>query len=282
MQKITIVGAGTMGNGIAHISALANYKTILTDLSQAQLEKAHANIMQNLDKGIARGKVTLDEKQRVVDNLSLEIDLATAVQNADMVIEAIPENIDWKKDLLQRIDALTPEHTILASNTSSLSIAELANCVSNPSQVIGMHFFNPVHIMELLEIVFVPDCTSQEVIEMVQNYAKAVQKTSILVKNSPGFATSRLGIVLGMEAIRMLEEGVASAEDIDTAMVLGYRHPIGPLKLTDLVGLDVRLDIATYLEKELNSAAFTPPQLLKDMVANGQLGKKSKSGFYQW
>ncbi len=281
-NKIVIVGAGTMGRGIAQVCAMAGYTTILNDISEDTLSKAHKQIERNLSKGVERGKVSTDVQALALSKLSLSQDLVGSITDADMVIEAVPEIMDLKKTLLNTIDEHTPEHCIIGTNTSSLSIEELAESTSDASRVIGMHFFNPVHIMKLLEIVYAPNVTGNDVITATEHFAQSIGKTSILVKNAPGFATSRLGIALGMEAIRMLEEGVASAEDIDTAMVLGYKHPIGPLKLTDLVGLDVRMNIGTYLAAQLNNPAFEPPQLLKSLVEQGKLGKKSGEGFYRW
>jgi 3-hydroxybutyryl-CoA dehydrogenase len=281
-NKIVIVGAGTMGRGIAQVCAMAGYTTVLTDISEDTLQKAHKQILSNLAKGVERGKVSAEVQERALASLSLSQDLIASISDAEMVIEAVPELMDLKKSLLNTIDEHSPEHCIIGTNTSFLFIAELAESTSDPSRVIGMHFFNPVHIMQLLEIVYAPDLTGNDVITATEEFAKSIEKTSILVKNAPGFATSRLGIALGMEAIRMLEEGVASAEDIDTAMVLGYKHPIGPLKLTDLVGLDVRMNIGTYLAEQLQNPAFEPPPLLKSLVEQGKLGKKSGEGFYRW
>ena len=281
-NKIVIVGAGTMGRGIAQVCAMAGYTTILNDLSEDTLTTAHKQIVKNLAKGVEKGKVSVETQQKALSNLSLSQDLVGSIDNADMVIEAVPEIMDLKKKLLNTIDEHSPEHCIIGTNTSSLSIEKLAESTSDASRVIGMHFFNPVHIMQLLEVVYVPNLTGNDVIAATEDFAKSIGKTRILVKNAPGFATSRLGIALGMEAIRMLEEGVASAEDIDTAMVLGYKHPIGPLKLTDLVGLDVRMNIGTYLAEQLNNPAFEPPRLLNSLVNQGKLGKKSGEGFYRW
>ena len=281
VKKITVLGAGTMGHGIAQVSAMAGYTVCLTDINQDALDRALQHIEANLSKGVEKGKVSQEEKQHSLERLSTESDLATAVQGADLVIEAVPENLELKRKLFRIIDENTAASTILATNTSSLSISDIAEVVADPSKVIGLHFFNPVHIMKLLEIVYHTG-TSPDVIECCQTYAKSIHKESILVRNVPGFATSRLGVCLGMEAIRMLEEEVASAEDIDKAMVLGYRHPIGPLKLTDLVGLDVRMAIGEYLAAELNNPAFKAPKLMRQMVAEGKLGKKTKEGFYQW
>jgi 3-hydroxybutyryl-CoA dehydrogenase len=198
-----------------------------------------------------------------------------------MVIEAAPERIDIKSGIYAQLDRVTPKHCVYASNTSSLSIGDLAKATARPGQFIGMHFFNPVHIMALLEIV-VAESTADATLNAAKAVGERMGKTSIVVRDFPGFATSRLGVVLGLEAMRMVEQGVASAKDIDTAMELGYRHPMGPLRLTDLVGLDVRLGIAEYLHEKLGSAAFVPPKILRDMVAAKQLGQKSGRGFYEW
>ena len=281
IKKLTICGAGTMGHGIAQVSAQNGYTVALYDLSDEQLLHAKNKVTANLDKGIARGKLSPETKARCLANLSFHTDLEEACQACDLFIEAVPENLALKHRIFKRADACTGEHTILGSNTSSISIAKIAQVVKDPTKVIGTHFFNPVHIMKLLEIVVHPG-TASPVLAAVQQYALQIQKESILVKDSPGFATSRLGVALGMEAIRMFEEGVASAADIDKAMVLGYKHPIGPLKLTDLVGLDIRLAIGEYLYTELGNPAFDPPAIMREMVKEGKLGKKTGQGFYSW
>lgn len=280
-KKITVLGAGTMGHGIAHVCAMAGYSVCLTDQNQEQLDQALKKIQLNLHKGLEKGIINQEQLDQTLDNIETDIDLLSAVQGAEMVIEAVPENLELKQKLFRIFDEHTVESAILASNTSSLSIEDIAAVVSDPSRVIGLHFFNPVHIMKLLEIVYHPN-TGNDVITACENFAETIEKSSILVKNTPGFATSRLGVALGMEAIRMLEEGVASAEDIDKAMVLGYRHPVGPLMLTDMVGLDVRLAIGEYLAKELGNPAFEPPKLLRQLVEQGKVGKKSREGFYRW
>ena len=233
------------------------------------------------DKGIARGKTTAEQKQTWAANLRAESDMKTAVQDADLVIEAVPEIPELKASIFEQLDAMAPMHAILGTNTSSLSIASIAAATNRGDKVIGMHFFNPVPIMELLELVR-HEGTSEETIAMAQAAGEAMKKTTILVKDVPGFATSRLGVVLGNEAIRMLADGVASAEDIDKAMVLGYKHPMGPLKLTDLVGLDVRRDILLNLQRSFNDDRYAPHPLLEEMVEKGQLGKKSGQGFFDW
>ena len=219
--------------------------------------------------------------ERTRDALSMTTDLAEATNGASVVIEAVPEKLSLKQNLLLECANLTSHGVLLASNTSSLSISRIAQKVPSPERVVGMHFFNPVHIMELVEIVQGEE-TSSETVERARTLTKYLGKTPIVVKDSPGFASSRLGVAIGLEAIRMVEEGVASPEDIDTAMMLGYRYPVGPLRLGDLVGLDVRLDIAQHLFEELNSPRFKPPALLEQMVRAGKLGKKSGEGFYRW
>jgi len=217
----------------------------------------------------------------VLARLSGTTRIGDAVAGADLVVEAAPESMELKEKIFAEVDAAAPKHAILATNTSSLSIARIASVVKDPSRFVGMHFFNPVHIMKLVEVVWGPE-TSEATRDAAVGFASRLGKEPIVVRDAPGFASSRLGIVLGMEAIRMVEQEVASAEDIDKAMELGYRHPMGPLKLTDLVGLDVRLGIAEYLHETLGSDAFEPPALLRRMVAEGKLGKKSGQGFYSW
>ncbi|HCH64830.1 MAG: 3-hydroxybutyryl-CoA dehydrogenase [Deltaproteobacteria bacterium] len=280
-RRVAVIGAGTMGHGIAQVTAAAGVPVALYDLSSDAVERGLAHIEKNLEKGIARGKVTVEAKAATMANLRGTTSLEDAATGCDLVIEAVPEKLALKQSLFQELARFTAPSTVLGTNTSSISIARIASAAQDPTRVVGLHFFNPVHIMKLLEVVHHPG-TSSDVIDAVRSYGKAIGKTCVFVKDMPGFATSRLGVALGMEAIRMVEDGVASAEDIDTAMVLGYRHPIGPLKLTDLVGLDVRLHIGEYLARELDNPAFEPPQLMRDMVERGQLGKKSGHGFYRW
>lgn len=280
IRRISVLGAGTMGHGIAQVAAQAGFRTTLYDIEERFVAAGRERIEANLDKGIARGKVTDAARAAALAALHTTTDLEAAAA-ADLVIEAVPERMELKRDLFGRLDALASPECLFASNTSSLSIGEIAAATGRPGQVLGMHFFNPVHIMALLEIV-VHAGTTDETLAGARSVAEKMGKTAIVVRDAPGFATSRLGIVLGLEAIRMVEQGVASAADIDTAMELGYRHPMGPLRLTDLVGLDVRLGIAEYLHDRLGSDAFEPPQLLRDMVEQGRLGKKSGRGFYDW
>ena len=233
------------------------------------------------DKGIARGKTSPDQKTEWAANLHAVSNMADAVGDVDLVIEAVPEIPELKHKIFADLGAMTREDCILGTNTSSLSIADIAVASGRADKVIGMHFFNPVPIMKLLELVKHDSC-SEETIAVAESAGKAMGKTTILVKDIPGFATSRLGVVLGNEAIRMLADGVASAKDIDTAMVLGYKHPMGPLALTDLVGLDVRRDILLNLKQSFNDDSYTPHPLLEKMVAEGRLGKKSGKGIYDW
>lgn len=279
-MKIGVIGAGTMGHGIAQVCALAGYDVVLADADPQALERAVRSITANLDKGIERGKVTAEQRAVALAHLRTG-DLASCAEGAGIVIEAVPEKLELKQRLLASVAERAPSGCVLATNTSSLSVARIADAVPDPGRVIGTHFFNPVHIMELLEVV-VADQTRPDVVEAVRAFGARIGKQLIVVRDRPGFATSRLGVALGMEAIRMVEEGVASAEDIDKAMVLGYRHPIGPLRLTDMVGLDVRLAIGEYLAGELGNPAFEPPALMRRMVAEGRLGKKAGKGFYDW
>lgn len=281
IRHVAVVGAGTMGHGIAHVAAMAGMDVSLFDAFEGAAEKGLGKIRENLDKGVERGKVTEEARGKALGHLRVAASLDDAASGADLVIEAVVESLDVKASLFAELDRIAPAHAILATNTSSLSVAAIAAATARPDRVIGMHFFNPVHLMKLLEIV-VHDGTSDATREATLAVAQAFGKEPIVVRDVPGFASSRLGICIGLEAMRMVEQGVASAEDIDKAMVLGYNHPMGPLRLTDVVGLDVRLSIAEYLHRELGSESFRPPDILRRMVAEGKLGKKSGQGFYSW
>jgi 3-hydroxybutyryl-CoA dehydrogenase len=281
IRRVAVIGAGTMGRGIAHATAQAGYETTLFDAVSGVPERARVEIEATLEKGVARGKVTAAEKAATLDRLRLETDLARVVENADLVVEAVPEKLELKRDLFRALDARAPGTAILASNTSSLSIADIAQVVERPGRVVGLHFFNPVHLMQLVEIVVAPG-TESEVVDAARAFVESLGKRPIVVRDSPGFATSRLGLTLGLEAMRMLEDGVATVQDIDLAMELGYNHPMGPLKLTDLVGLDVRLAIAEHLARTIDPARFDPPEVLRRLVEEGKLGRKTGEGFYRW
>jgi len=280
IERISVLGAGTMGHGIAQVAAAAGYDVVLRDIDDAAVQRGFAAIERNLAKGVERGKVTEAERDETLRRIRATTDMAE-IRDSDLVIEAAPEKLELKQNLLREAETLVRGECIFATNTSSLSITEIATASACPAHVIGMHFFNPVHIMRLIEIV-VGGETSDETTATVQAVAERIKKEPIIVRDVPGFASSRLGVTLGLEAMRMVEQGVASAGDIDKAMELGYNHPVGPLKLTDMVGLDVRLSIAEYLHHALKSETFRPPEILRKMVSEGKLGKKSGEGFYKW
>ncbi|HBB87138.1 MAG TPA: 3-hydroxybutyryl-CoA dehydrogenase [Blastocatellia bacterium] len=269
-----------MGHGIAQVAAAAGYQAVLRDVDRDSLARGIQAIERNLVKGIQLAKLTEADRDSILQHIHGTTDLGE-IAKADLIIEAAPEKIELKQQLLREVEKLASQPFIFASNTSSLSITELAKVSEQPGNVVGMHFFNPVHIMRLIEIV-VGKATSDDTVELVRQVAQRLRKEPIVVQDVPGFASSRLGVALGLEAMRMVEQGVASAKDIDTAMELGYNHPMGPLKLTDHVGLDIRLNIAEYLYRELGSETFRPPELLRRMVQEGKLGKKTGTGFYDW
>ena len=279
--KVAVIGAGTMGRGIAQVAALAGHEAVLCDVDAGQLQRALARIEATLDKGVRLGKVAAASRDAAVARLSGAAKLGDAVAGADLVIEAVPEVMALKARLFREVAEAVPEEVILATNTSSLSVTEIGAGLRAGGRFLGLHFFNPVHIMALVEVVK-GERTAPGTLDRCLAFVRGLGKDPIVVADFPGFASSRLGIILGLEAMRMVEAGVASPRDIDKAMVLGYRHPMGPLRLTDLVGLDVRLGIARYLHATLGSEAFRPPAILEQMVAEGRLGKKSGRGFYDW
>ena len=270
-----------MGAGIAQICAQSGWDTRLYDAFPDGLEAGMNRIDAFWDKGIARGKTTTNQKSDWSAKLSAVSDLAEAVKGVDLVIEAVPEILDLKKEIFAQLDQFAPPNAILGTNTSGLKISDIAAATSRPEMVIGMHFFNPVPIMKLLELVR-HEHVSESTIELAQEIGATMGKSCILVNDVPGFATSRLGVVLGNEAIRMLSDGVASATDIDTAMRLGYKHPMGPLELSDLVGLDVRRDILNNLAEAFDDETYRPHPLLNQLVEAGELGKKTNIGIYDW
>jgi 3-hydroxybutyryl-CoA dehydrogenase len=270
-----------MGHGIAQVCAAAGIDTRLFYIDGEALERARRQSAANLDRGVELGKVEPGQRDATLHRLTLDTDLEAAVRDTQIVVEAAPERLDLKRELLGRAAAGVAADCLLASNTSSLSITAIAEPLPGPERVVGIHFFNPVHIMALVEVVR-GDRTAERVVEQARSFANRLGKQPIVVRDSPGFASSRLGLALGLEAMRMVQEDVASPADIDRAMELGYRHPMGPLRLTDLVGLDVRLEIARYLSRELGDDRFRPPELLERMVEEGKLGKKSGEGFYRW
>ena len=281
MQTILVVGAGTMGRGIAQVAAASGFDVRLHDTTEELVRRGIDGIAATLDDGVARGKVTPEQKAQTLGRIVARPDLVAGALDVDAAIEAAPESLELKREIFAALGRLAPQTALLASNTSSLPIGRIAEAATLPSRVVGLHFFNPVHLMALVEVVRA-EATSEESVARAVALGRAMGKEPIVVRDMPGFASSRLGVALGLEAMRMLEQGVASAEDIDKAMTLGYRHPMGPLRLTDLVGLDVRLAIAEHLERELGSEAFRPPAILRRLVAEGRLGKKTGRGFYDW
>ena len=280
-MQMTILGAGTMGHGIAQVAAQSGFETVLYDIEGPLVERGLDRLRENLAKGVERGKVAPEARDAALRRLRGSADLADAVVTADVVVEAAPERMELKRRIFGDLSRLAGANAVLATNTSSLSVTEIAQGVARPERVIGMHFFNPPYVLTLLEIVRGRG-TSEETLARTKEIGARMGRDMIVVSDTPGFATSRLGVVLGLEAMRMLEQGVASAEDIDRAMELGYRHPMGPLKLTDLVGLDVRLDIAKHLHAELGGDQYRPPAILERLVGEGKLGKKTGEGFHRW
>jgi 3-hydroxybutyryl-CoA dehydrogenase len=280
IETVAVLGAGTMGHGITQVAASAGFKVVMRDIDMDCVARGVRAIEANLAKGIERGKLTEQERddtlQRIRGTANLE-----DTRDADLFIEAAPEKMELKQGILRDVESIATGNFIFASNTSSLAISQIATVSRKPSAIVGMHFFNPVHLMRLVEIV-VGNETAEETVAAVREVARRMRKEPITVRDVPGFASSRLGLALGLEAMRMIEQNVASAKDIDTAMELGYNHPMGPLRLTDVVGLDVRLSIAEYLYNELKSETFRPPDILRRMVSQGKLGKKSGEGFYRW
>ncbi len=277
----TVVGAGTMGAGIAQVLAMAKVNVQLFDIQEDLACAGLARVDQFLQKGVARGKLGASEAQAILNRISPSWDIKAAATGSNLVVEAVPERADLKREVFASVVTVVEKDALLATNTSSLSISLLAENVPHPERFLGMHFFNPPPLMPLVEIVRGKE-TADAVVEQACSLTRRLGKHPIVVLDSPGFASSRLGVTLGLEAMRMLEEGVASAADLDAAMELGYRHPMGPLKLTDLVGLDVRLAIAEHLAQELDEVRFAPPQILRDKVAQGELGVKTGQGFHRW
>lgn len=278
-ETVAVIGGGTMGAGIVQQFLMAGARVVLVEATAEAAEAGRGRVAAGLDKARERGKIDAEPKTYLA-RLDTVTDVADIPIEAGAVIEAVPEKPELKIAVLTAAEAAVGKEAVLASNTSSLSVTELAAALKHPSRFVGTHFFNPVPASKLVEIVTAPE-TDPGVLESVRGWAAALGKTEIVVRDAPGFATSRLGVMLGLEAIRMVEEGVASPADIDTAMELGYRHPMGPLRLTDLVGLDVRLAIAEHLASELGDR-FSPPELLRRMVAQGRLGRKSGEGFHTW
>lgn len=277
---VTVLGTGTMGQGIAQVAAQSGHTTRVFDAAEGRATAAVKGIAGQLEKLLAKGKITSDLRAQTLNRLSAATSARDACEGADVVIEAVPEDMGLKLEVLKPLLGVLSPQALVGTNTSSLSITELGAKLGVPDRTVGLHFFNPPPVMELVEVVR-GLATSESTIARALDFVKGLGKTPIVVRDVPGFATSRLGVILGAEAMRMLESGVASAADIDRGMELGYRHPMGPLKLTDLVGLDVRLAILEHLQREIGDQ-FRPPAILRTMVRAGKLGKKSGEGFYKW
>jgi 3-hydroxybutyryl-CoA dehydrogenase len=280
VNTIAVIGAGTMGRGIAHVAALGGYRTILEDLLPNALRKAETEIRTNLDKAVELGKVSADDAKCAMSRLEYAGSVEEAAREADLVIEAVPEEMESKIEVFTLLDKICRPGTILASNTSSLSVTEIASVTYRASKCIGMHFFNPVHKMKLLEIVRALE-TDEDTLTACSEVGRRMRKEVVVIKESPGFITSRINAMIGNEAFYMLQEGLASAEDIDKALKLGLNHPMGPFELVDLVGLDTRLSILEYLHKSLGEK-YRPAPLLVQYVKAGRLGKKAGRGVYDY
>jgi 3-hydroxybutyryl-CoA dehydrogenase len=280
VATIAVIGAGTMGRGIAHVASLGGYRTILEDLLPNALRKAEGDIRANLDKSVELGKVSADQASAALGRLEYAGSVEEAAREADLVIEAVPEEMESKIEIFTLLDKVCRPGTILASNTSSLSVTEIASVTYRAKKIVGMHFFNPVHKMKLLEVVRALE-TDAETLAATAEVGARMGKEVIIVKESPGFITSRINAMIGNEAFLLLQEGVASAEDIDKAVKLGLNHPMGPFELVDLIGLDTRLHILEYLHKSLGEK-YRPAPLLVQHVKAGRLGRKSGRGVYEY
>ncbi len=281
IKKIAVLGAGQMGNGIAHVCAQAGYEVSMRDVEQKFLDKGIATIRQNLGRGVAKGKLTQQQADETVGRIRCTLDLKEAVADADIVIEAIPEIVKLKLDTWREVDELSPAHTILASNTSSISITQMAAVTKRPQKFIGMHFFNPVPVMGLVEIIR-GQTTDDETVEVIRQLSQRLGKQTVIVKEAPGFAVNRVLVPAINEAIFAIQEGITTVEDMDLAIKLGLNWPMGPLTLADFVGLDTLLYISDYFVDEFKDSKYRAPALLRKMIRAGWLGRKTGRGFYDY
>jgi 3-hydroxybutyryl-CoA dehydrogenase len=277
-ENVGVLGGGRMGAGIAHAFLIKGANVTVVERDGDAAEAAHDRLVRSVDASFRRGSVTGD-RERVLARLQTSTDMAS-FSSCGLVIEAVPEDVTLKTSALRTVEAHLSATSFLATNTSSLSVSQLAEPLARPEAFLGLHFFNPVPASTLVEVV-IGEKTGTETVQAARQWVAGLAKTAVVVQDAPGFASSRLGVAIALEAMRMVEEGVASADDIDNAMVLGYKHPVGPLRTTDIVGLDVRLGIAEYLESTLGPR-FAPPRILREKVAAGELGRKSGKGFYEW
>ena len=280
VQNVAVIGSGLMGRGIAQVAALGGFRTTIVDVSESILQTALTNIRSEMEKGVSLGKMTAEQKEQALSRLLLETNLEKAARDADLVIEAVPEDMKLKIETFVRLDNSAPAGALLASNPSSLSITEMAAVTKRPRQFLGMHFFNPVHKMKLLEIVRGLE-TAPETVKVAEEVGRQMGKETVVIKESPGFITSRINAMIGNEAFYMLQEEIATAADIDKAVKLGLNHPMGPFEMADLVGLDTRLHVLEYLHQTLGEK-FRPAPLMVQYVKAGRLGRKVGRGVYDY